>query len=57
MEQYLENLRVDTVDYGETKLAQGLEILLEEYMDILATAGTSIKKCDFIVILGGRDGE
>ena len=48
---------MDTVDYGETKLAQGLEILLEEYMDILATAGTSIKKCDFIVILGGRDGE
>ena len=48
---------MDTVDYGETKLAQGLEVLLEEYMDILAIAGTNVKKCDFIVILGGRDGE
>jgi hypothetical protein len=57
VEEYLENLRVDTVDYGETKLAEGLENLLGKYMDALATADTSIKKCDFIVILGGRDGE
>ena len=53
MEEYLENLRVDIVDYGETKLAEGLENLLGKYMD----TDTSIKKCNFIVILGGRDGE
>lgn len=57
MEEYLENLRVDTVDYGETKLAEGLENLLGKYMDTLVTADTSIKKCNFIVILGGRDGK
>lgn len=57
MEEYLENLRVDAVDYGETKLAQGLGSLLGKYMDTLATAGTSVKKCNFIVILGGRDGK
>lgn len=57
MEEYLENLRVDTVDYGEIKLAEGLERLLGKYMDTLVTADTSVKKCDFIVVLGGRDGE
>lgn len=57
MEEYLENLRVDTVDYGETKLAKGLEILLGKYMNRLVTANTNTKKCDFIVILGGRDGK
>lgn len=57
MEEYLENLRVDAVDYGETKLADGLENLLGKYMDTLVTVDTSVKKCNFIVILGGRDGE
>ena len=55
MEEYLKNLRVDTVDYGETKLSEGLENLLGKYMDTLATA--DVKKCNFIVILGGRDGK
>ena len=57
VEEYLSNLRVDTVDYGETKLAEGLGTLLGRYMDKLARADTSVKKCNFIVILGGRDGE
>lgn len=60
MEEYLKNLRVDTVDYGEIKLANGLENLLGKYVDTLAKAaagGTTVKKCNFIVILGGRDGE
>lgn len=55
--EYLENLRVDTVDYGETTLAGGLETLLWKYMNKLVTAGKHAKKCNFIVILGGRDGE
>ncbi|KAF9792534.1 hypothetical protein BJ322DRAFT_54993 [Thelephora terrestris] len=55
VEQYLETLRVDTVDYGETKLAEGLENLLGSYMDRLAKGGASVKKRNFIVILGGRD--
>jgi len=56
VEEYLENLRVDTVDYGETKLAEGLGALLWRYVDMLATGvETSVKKCNFIVILGGRD--
>jgi len=57
VEEYLENLRVDTADYGETTLARGLESLLGKYMNTLVTAGTTVKKCNFIVILGGRDGE
>ena len=48
---------MDPVDYGETKLAEGLENLLGKYVDTLVTGGTSIKKCNFIVVLGGRDGE
>lgn len=55
--EYLENLRVDTVDYGETTLAAGLEILLGKYMNALVAVGKNVKKCNFIVILGGRDGE
>ena len=57
MEEYLETLRVDTVDYGETKLAEGLGHLLGRYVDRLVTGGASVKKCNFIVILGGRDGQ
>jgi len=57
VEEYLNNLRVDAVDYGETKLAEGLGNLLGKYMDKLATGDASVKKCNFIVILGGRDGE
>jgi len=53
VEEYLENLRVDTIDYGETKLSEGLENLLGKYLDRLATG--DVKKCNFIVILGGRD--
>jgi len=55
VEEYLKTLRVDTVDYGETKLAEGLENLLGRYVDRLVTRGTGVKKCNFIVILGGRD--
>lgn len=57
VEEYLKSLRVDAVDYGETKLAEGLGSLLGRYLDTLVTADTSVKKCNFIVILGGRDGE
>jgi len=57
VEEYLSSLRVDAADYGETKLAEGLGNLLGRYMDKLATADMSVKKCNFIVILGGRDGE
>jgi len=57
VEEYLSNLRVDAVDYGEIKLAEGLGNLLGKYMDKLATGDASVKKCNFIVILGGRDGE
>ena len=45
------------MDYGETKLAQGLGALLGRYLDRLVTEGTNLKKCNFIVILGGRDGQ
>ena len=58
VEEYLRNLRVDAVDYGEIKLAEGLGNLLGKYVDKLATGSdVSVKKCNFIVILGGRDGE
>lgn len=57
MEEYLETLRVDTVDYGETKLAEGLGNLLGRYVDRLVTGAAGVKKCNFIVILGGRDGQ
>ncbi|KAF9650571.1 hypothetical protein BDM02DRAFT_3185240 [Thelephora ganbajun] len=55
VEEYLKNLRVDVVDYGEIKLAEGLENLLGQYMDTLVRADTNTKKCSFIAILGGRD--
>ena len=57
VEEYLRNLRVDAIDYGETKLAEGLGNLLGKYMDKLAIGDANVKKCNFIVILGGRDGE
>jgi len=57
VEEYLRNLRVDAVDYGEIKLAEGLGNLLGKYVDKLAIGDASVKKCNFIVILGGRDGE
>ena len=57
VEEYLTSLRVDTVDYGETKLAEGLKNLLGKYMDALVAGDPNIKKRNFIVILGGRDGK
>jgi hypothetical protein len=47
---------VDTVDYGEIKLAEGLENLLGKYMNALLARDPNVKKRNFIVILGGRDG-